>query len=88
MQMKTKLVFSLLAATLVGCLLLSLASYLKGKRVGAAVVQHADVKKELFQLDREKHEIQQSVHALDTNALRNRILELSERVHEQAATAK
>jgi len=86
MSLKAKLI--LIALGVVVCALLGLSLYCKGKKVGAVQVKQVDLRKELDDLDREKHEIKTNVHALDTNALRTRILDLSSRIHEEAAHAK
>jgi len=83
MKLSTKLL--LLGGGLVVCAFLGLQLYCQGKKVGEATTKNVDLKKELNDLDQEKHAIRESVHALDHDALRNRILELSSRVHEEAA---
>jgi len=86
LSLKAKLI--LIGGGIIVCALLGLSLYCKGKKVGAVQVKQVDLKKELYDLDREKHEIKTNVHALDTNALRTRILDLSSRVHEEAARSK
>jgi len=81
MSLKAKLILA--AAGIIMCALLGLSLYCKGKKVGAVEVKQVDLRKELDDLDREKHEIKTNVHALDTNALRTRILDLSDRLHEE-----
>lgn len=85
--MTTKAKILILCAGLVAVLALSLVSYWRGRKVGVATTKMVDVTKELSQLEGEKLEIRQNVHALDTNALRNRILEQSDRLTKESQAA-
>ena len=86
MSVKVKLL--ILGAGLAVVLALSLFSYWRGRKVGVATTRMVDVTKELNQLEGEKLEIRKNVHALDTDALRTRILELSERTTREVAASK
>lgn len=87
MPTKNKLV--LLGILIAIILAICAGAYWKGRRVGVATTKMVDVTKELNRLDEEKHVIHQEVHSLDTNALRNRILEQSDRLtHEAQASAR
>lgn len=88
MSIKTRIVTMLFALLIVCALLLSLFSYCQGKKVGVATTNSAQVTKEVSLLEDEKDDIQRQVHALDTDALHHRILDLSQRCHKQAALIK
>ena len=84
---KLKLSISLILAGLVAGALLSLYSYCSGKKMGAAQTHAVDLKKELHDLDEDKILIHHEVRALDRDALRNRILEQSERLTQESRAA-
>lgn len=88
--MLTKFKLSLIGITLFITLLIvvTLSSYCRGKRVGIATTKMVNVTKELSHLEGEKLAIRSNVHALDIDALRNRILDLSSRVHEESAKVR
>lgn len=80
MKLSLKAKLLLIGAGLVACGLLGLQLYCKGKKAGVAEVRQVDLRKELYDLDEEKKAIRENVHALDTNALKHRILSLSDRL--------
>lgn len=70
---------------IVAIAVLSLWSYWHGRRAGVVASQHQNVTHEIQELDDEQAKIGEAVHALDTDSLRVHILDLSRRVHEEAA---
>lgn len=83
MSLRTKLILLCVGLGVFGLSLL--AFYLRGRKVGVATANVAQVANEVKLLEDDKVEIQKAVHALDTDALRHHIIDLSSRVHEQAS---
>lgn len=73
------------AALLLAVGILSIYSYWRGRRAGVIASHHQNTTHELKELDDEQEKVVGEVHALDTDSLRVHIMDLSRRVHEQAA---
>lgn len=88
MSTKFKVHLSIAILLIAAIAILSLFSYCKGKKVGVAVQETKQVSGEVMKLEDEKDDVQKAVHTLDTDSLRVHILDLSRRVHEEAARIK
>lgn len=76
-------------AELAGAILVALTvmfayTYCQGIKRGEAKQQVSQAKDEVIKLEGEKDAIHQEVHAIDVDALRRHLLDLSQRTHEQA----